>query len=317
MRSRGQSCLRRCCTERKSRHGPRHGHPGHHRQRSRRRPALHGDHRRLALRRGRHRLPPVPRLQVPRRVRRLGGDLRGPLRRSPCTDPLPQLGLGASPRRARGRRDRRGGALPEHRPAVLRGGQPGRAATGSRRLRASLRRCAGSQPLARRLLRRRARAAGGCGAGVRQPARGRARRDPLGGRTRRPPGRCVAALGAAQLRSPRAVRSSLRPALAALRGARPGDQHPLGDRAPRLRGARARPGDHAGRAPLVRPPPALAPHLRRRLRAVPQPEGGPHRTGRRVAPSRARDPRLVLRAHGRGRCRRSASSSARPPAACR
>ncbi len=137
-------------------------------------------------------------------------------------DPLPQLGLGPSPRRARGRRDRGRGALPEHRPAVLRGGQPGRAAAEPGRLRAALGRCAGPQPLAGRLLRRRARPTGRRRPGLRQPARGRARRDLVGGRARRPSRRHLAALGAAQLRSPRALRPVLRPALAALRGARCG-----------------------------------------------------------------------------------------------
>ena len=95
-----------------------------------------------------------------RRLRRLGGRLPQPVRRSPRPDRLPQLGQRSPPRRDRGRRDRRRGAVPQHRAAVLRGGQPGRPAAHRRRVRAPLGRAAGPQPLARRVLRARRRAAG-------------------------------------------------------------------------------------------------------------------------------------------------------------
>ncbi len=50
----------------------------------------------------------------------------------PRPHPLPQLGLRSAHGRARGRRHRRRGPVPQHRPAVLRGGQPGRAAARAR-----------------------------------------------------------------------------------------------------------------------------------------------------------------------------------------
>ena len=54
-----------------------------------------------------------------RRVRRVGGGVREPVRRPPQPRGLPQLGLRSSHAGARGRRRRRRGAVPEHRPAVL------------------------------------------------------------------------------------------------------------------------------------------------------------------------------------------------------
>ena len=71
-------------------------------------------------------------------------------------------GLGASPAGARGRRRRRRGALPEHGPAVLSDRSPRHpSAHDPRRLRPSVRRDPGAQSLARRLLRRDARAPAG------------------------------------------------------------------------------------------------------------------------------------------------------------
>ena len=95
-----------------------------------------------------------------RRVRRLGGHLRQPVRRPARPDRLPQLGLGEAPGRERGRRDHRRGAVPEHRPALLRGGEPGGAPADRGRLRATVGRAPGPQPVAGRLLRQGARAAG-------------------------------------------------------------------------------------------------------------------------------------------------------------
>src|SRR5664280_2337110 len=72
---------------------------------------LHRHFCRHALRGGRHRLPAVPRLEIPRGVRCVGSDVRGPLRRPARPDPLPQLGLGPTPGRARGRWNRRRGVV--------------------------------------------------------------------------------------------------------------------------------------------------------------------------------------------------------------
>ena len=55
-------------------------------------------------------------------------DVREPVRRPARPDRLPQLGQRPPAGGARGRRRRRRGAVPQHRPAVLRAGQPHRAA---------------------------------------------------------------------------------------------------------------------------------------------------------------------------------------------
>ena len=107
-----------------------------------------------------HEYRDVPRVEVPRRVRRLGGDVREPVRRPARPTRVPQLGQRRAPARARGRRRRRRGALPQHDPAVLPVGEPAGPAAGRRRVRAALGRAQGAQPLAGRLLRRDARAVG-------------------------------------------------------------------------------------------------------------------------------------------------------------
>ena len=81
-------------------------------------------------------------------------DLRQPVRRPPRADRVPQLGQRPPPRGDRVRRRGRRGAVPEHRPAVLRAGEPRRAAADGGGLRPPLGRPPGPQPLARRLLRR-------------------------------------------------------------------------------------------------------------------------------------------------------------------
>ena len=129
------------------------------------------------------RLQAVPRVALARRVRRLGRRVREPVRRPARADRVPQLGQRAPARGDRVARRRRRGAVPEHGPAVLRAGQPHRARADRRRLRAPLGRRAGAQPLARRLLRGRARPARRVRAGVPQRPRRHARRGPLGARS--------------------------------------------------------------------------------------------------------------------------------------
>ena len=121
---------------------------------------LHRDLVGLSRRRADARLPRLPRVEVARRVRRVGGGVREPVRRPAQPDGVPQLGLRPSYAGARGRRRRRRGAVPEHDPAVLPVREPARHAPADRpgRLRPPLRRAPGAQPLARRLLRRDARA---------------------------------------------------------------------------------------------------------------------------------------------------------------
>ncbi len=100
----------------------------------------------------------VPRGEVARRVRRVGGGVREPIRRSSEPTGLSQLGLRSSYAGARGRRRRRRGALPQHDPTLLSDRPAGNApADHPRRLRPPVRRDPGAQPLARRLLRRAAR----------------------------------------------------------------------------------------------------------------------------------------------------------------
>ena len=131
----------------------------------------------------RARVQAVPRVALARRVRRLGRGLRQPVRRPARADRVPQLGQRPPARRDRVERRRRRGAVPQHRAAVLRAGQPHRARTDRRRLRTPLGGPAGAQPLARRLLRGGARPARRCRAGVPQRSRRHARRDPLGDRS--------------------------------------------------------------------------------------------------------------------------------------
>ena len=109
-------------------------------------------------------------------------DLREPVRRSARRDRVPQLGLGAPARGDEPRRPRRRVAVPQHHPAVLPVEQPHRAPAQGRRARAALGGPEGAQPLARRVLRRRAGPARRDGA---DPAPRRRRRrggDPLGAR---------------------------------------------------------------------------------------------------------------------------------------
>ena len=152
--------------------------------------------------------------------------VRQPVRRPARADRVPQLGQ-RPPARGDGVAGPRGrGAVPEHDPAVLRAEQPHRARADRRRLRAPVGRRAGAQPLARRLLRGRARPARRMRAGVPQRPRRHARRDPLGegehARVRRHP----AAERPAELAAAAAVGPALRAAVGAVRGARRRVQHP-------------------------------------------------------------------------------------------
>ena len=100
-------------------------------------------------------------------------------------DRLPQLGLGAAPRGARGRRRRGRGAVPQHDPAVLPVGQPRwHGQPEPRRVRAAVGRAEGAQPLAGRLLRRHARAPRRHGADLPERRRRRGGGDRVGARAR-------------------------------------------------------------------------------------------------------------------------------------
>ena len=203
---------------------------------------------------------------------------------------------------------RRRGAVPEHGAAVLRAGQPHRAGADRRRLRAPLGRAAGAQPLARRLLRGGAGPARRHRADLPQRRRRRARRGPLGEGEHAtcsaaillpnvaPNSAAAAAVGSASTsRSGTCARSSTSSC----------NIH-SGQRPARLRRARSRAGDHADRDRVVRAPRGVAPDLRRRARAPPEPARRAHRAGHGLDPARARHARLVppphdARRRGRGR----------------
>ena len=246
---------------------------------------LHRHLGRRPRRRRHRRLPALPRLGVARRIRRLGGHLREPLRRPAGPDRLPELGLGPAPGRERGRRHRRRGALPEH-----------RARRSSRRAACVAlpptaadyeRRWAGIQAHNRWLADFCARAPGRR-AGVAQIFANRHRRrpgrGPVGGRHLPPFGGILL--------------PSLPARVASCRGLWEPDYEPLwelceelgvvvnihgGRRHPRLRRRRGGPGHHAGRAAVVLPPVHVAPHLRRRAGAAPDPQGRAHRAGTGLA----------------------------------
>ena len=213
-------------------------------------------------RRGRAlRVPGLPRLAVARRVRRLGPDLRQPVRRPPGPDRVPQLGLGPPPGGDRSGRHRGRGPLPEHGPAVLLRGEPGGVAADRGGLRPPLGRPPGPQPLERRLLCRGTGPAVGRRPSLRQPHRRRRGRGAVGQGGLPAPGRRPVAVGAAELGPARPLGAALRPPVAGLRGARHPHPGPRRRRPARLRRARGGPGDDAHRAAVVRPSPGVAPDL--------------------------------------------------------
>ena len=250
----------------------------------------------------------VPRVALARRVRRVGRRVREPVRRPARADRVPQLGQRAPARGDRVAGRRRRGAVPEHRPAVLRAGQPHRARTDRRRLRAPLGRAAGAQPLARRLLRGRARPARRLRAGVPQRPRRHARRGPLGeGATCDVFGGVLLPNVAAQLARSRrcGIRTTSRCGSCARSSTSSCNIH-AGSGLPDFGDARGGAGDHAHRARVVRAPRGVAPHLRRRARAPPEPARRAHRAGHELDPARARHARLVPPPHDarrRGRSR--------------
>ena len=136
--------------------------------------------RRRTLRGERRGLQALPGAQVPRRLRRLGGAVREPVRRPRRRHRVPLVGQRPPPGGARIRWRGGRGAVPQHGPAVLPVGQPARASADCRGVRAALGRRAGAQPLARRLLLACARPPRRHRADLPQRHRRRARRDPLG-----------------------------------------------------------------------------------------------------------------------------------------
>ena len=206
-------------------------------------------HRRLRRRPCRRRhpgLPAVPGQPLARRVRRLGGRVREPLRRPHRAHRLPQLGQRPAPGRDRVRRHRGRGAVPQHGPALLRRGQPGRPAADAGGLRAALGRRPGAQPLAGRLLRP-ARRAGGPASCRSSPTTSTTPWPRCAGppRPSQPFGGILLPVHPAQLAPAAAVGGPLRAAVAGVRRARRAHQHPRGQRAARLRGARGGAGDDA------------------------------------------------------------------------
>ena len=92
-------------------------------------------------------------------VRRVARRVQEPVPRPAGRQPHPQLGRRAPLGRPRSRRSGRRGAVPEHDPAVLPDRRRDRASADERRVRTAVGRHPGAQPLARRLLRARARPA--------------------------------------------------------------------------------------------------------------------------------------------------------------
>ena len=270
-----------------------------------------------------HELPRLPRVAVPRRLRRVGRRRS----RSPTTTSLgdrrrAQLGLRPAAARARGRRHRRRGDLPEHDPAVL----PrwlARHAAARRPTRATStcagpgcrRTTAGSPTSARGTPGRRAGIAQimlhDVDAAVEEIQLGEGerahRRHPAPGRAAR------------RRASPPLYAPDYEPIWHGVRGARHAGQPPQRQRASR-RWARSsrRHRDVPARGHVVGAPRALAPHLRRRARASPRPAVRVHRAGHRVGARAARPARLLLRPHAhRGRARRSASGACPSSRSCR
>ena len=221
-----------------------------------------------------------------------------------------------APGRDRVGRHRGRGAVPQHRAALLQRGEPGGPAPDARGLRAPLGRRAGAQPLAGRLLRRHAGAAGRHRSGLRQRH----------GRRRRP--RCA---GPPRTSTARSAASCCRPSRPTRQLPPLWEDHyePLWqvcadlDVPINIHGGSALPdyGEHeaarvhdADRDPVVQPPLGLAPHLLRRARAPSDAALRRDRAGGGLAAPGPRDARLVLRPHdhgrsGRGevlRCRRGA-----------
>ena len=131
------------------------------------------------------RLPALSRLEVPRRVRRLGRDLRES--RSPiCVAPTAYRSWDSERRLAEHETDGIVAEVlfPNTVPPFFEEGNLVRPAARRGRLRTSVGRRPGPQPMARRFLRRGARTAGGHRPGVREPSRGRAGRDLVGGAAR-------------------------------------------------------------------------------------------------------------------------------------
>ena len=224
---------------------------------------------------------------------------------------LPQLGQRGAPARARGRRCRRRGAVPQHHPAVLPVGEPAGAPPGRRRVRAPVGRAQGAQPVAGRLLRRHA------------------------GPTRRAWRRCSSTTS-----TPRSPRSSGRPSRAcAAASCCPGvppdsGLPPLYSRAYDRLWAACQ--DHempinnhsgaAGPAPeldatgmavfmvelgVVLAPRVLAHGDRRRVRPLPGHQADPHRAVERLGAGHPRDARPPVPALPRPEHRRSRTSAAR------
>ena len=178
-------------------------------------------------------------------------DLRGRLR-------VPQLGQRGAVARARGRRRRRRGALPEHHPAVLPVGEPAGTSTRRRRVRAAVGRAAGAQPLDGRLLRRHAGPPRRHGADLPQRRRRRGRRDRVGGRARA----CSAASCCRACRPTRTLpplyARDYDPIWAACEDHDHADQQPQRRRRARARARRHRHGRVHGGAGVVLAPRVLA-----------------------------------------------------------
>ena len=240
---------------------------------------------------------------VPRRVRPLGRDVRVPVPRSRRSRREPQLGQRPAPRRDGGRRHRRRGAVPEHRPALLPEVVAHRASARGRRrrARAPVGGAARAQPVARRLLR-----------GDAGPAR-RDRADPphrrrRGGR-RRSAGRAtracpVACCSRARHPAPVSRRSTRRRTTRSGRCAKSSACRSTTTRAARCRRWTRPPMDkvvfllevtwwaHRALSHLV---------FGGVLERFPHDAARAHRAGHRVDPRGARAPRLLLRAHALAR----------------
>ncbi len=244
---------------------------------------------------------PVSRVGVPRRVRRLDGRLREPVRRRQGRRRRPQLGLGPTPVRDAGRRDRGRGDLPQHDPSVLPQGVPGQPAPRRRRRRPRQAHGGhpGPQPLAGRLLRRRPGPASRHRPDHAARRRRRGGRDRMGGRGR-PDRRRAPARSASRVRRPSAVRPRLRTDLGHLRRAGTAHHPPFGQRGSRHgsvpRGQRHLPA----RGHLVGPPHPVAPDHGGRDGTPPHAAVRLHRAGLGLG-ARGADPAgLLPRPHEQG-----------------
>ena len=220
--------------------------------------SLHGHLGRRPRGRGAAGVPPVPRVALARRVRRVGATLREPVRRPRRLQRVPQLGQRrARSRRLESRRRRRRGAVPEHGPAVLpvRATSPRRQPTGAD----YEHRWAGLQAH-NRWLADFCAAAPGRRAGIAQifleRPRRRARRGPIGRRKPASLGGMLLPNVPPELRAPAAVGSASTSRCGTLC-----EELDVvvnihsGERPARLRRRRpGRAGDHAHRDPVVRAP---------------------------------------------------------------